>query len=309
MNAVINQVHGEVYSLYQGDSAEVLRGLPDNSIGMTLFSPPFMGLYVYSDSIRDLGNSKTDAEFWAHFGFIADELFRIMKPGRILAFHCMVMPAMKERDGYIGLKDFRGEMIRFFEKRGFIHHSEHVIWKDPLIEATRTKALGLMHKQLMKDSAMCRAGLPDYLIAMRKPGENSDPICHPDGLDHWAGTNPPKNGNLSHERWRRYADPIWDDINQSRTLNARDGRSEDDSRHIAPLQLDVIDRAVWLWSNKGDTVCSPFAGIGSEGYVALLKERRFVGIELKAEYFNQAAVNLDAAVEQRTQGTLGFARA
>jgi hypothetical protein len=213
----------------------------------------------------------------------------------------MVIPALKERDGYIGLKDFRGDLIKFFRARGFIHHSEHIIRKDPLIEATRTKAIGLMHKQLCKDSSMCRAGLPDYLIAMRKPGENPKPIRHPNGLDTWVGLNPPTKGNLSHERWRRYADEVWDDIDQSNTLNAQAARSSQDERHIAPLQLDVIERAVWLWSNPDDVVLSPFAGIGSEGYVSLRNDRKFIGIELKESYFKQACANLASAEAAKPQ--------
>lgn len=260
-----------------------------------MYSPPFLGLYVYSNSERDLGNSRSDEEFWHHFGFIADQIYRVLMPGRIMAFHCMVVPAMKEKDGYIGLKDFRGDMIRFCKERGFIHHSEHIIPKDPLIEATRTKAIGLMHKQLCKDSAMCRAGIPDFMIAMRKPGVNPERVSHPKGQDHWIGLDPPKHGNLSHERWRRYASSIWDDIDQTNTLNVAAARAEEDERHVAPLQLDVIERALWLWSNPDDIILSPFAGIGSEGHVALKMGRRFIGVELKESYYAQAAKNLKQA--------------
>lgn len=298
---VVDQASGNGWMFALGDSTEVLRGIPDNSVGMSVFSPPFLSLYTYSASERDLGNCRTDAEFWKHFDFIVRELFRVLMPGRIVAFHCMVIPAMKEKDGFIGLKDFRGDLIRFFKRRGFIHHSEHVIWKDPLVEATRSKALGLMHKQLCKDSAMCRAGIPDYLVAMRKPGVNPQRIAHAKGQDHWAGDNPPIHGNLSHERWRRYASPVWMDIDQTDTLNVVAAREEDDQRHICPLQLGVIERALWLWSNPGDVVLSPFAGIGSEGVVSLRMKRRFIGIELKPAYYTQAVKNLVATENEAQQ--------
>ena len=299
---ILNQSSGTGWNLYHGDCVEVLKGLPDNSVGMTIFSPPFAGLYVYSNSDRDLGNSKTDDDFCRHFHFVVEQLFRVTKPGRIVAFHCMNIPAMKERDGYIGLKPFRDDLTRMFLAAGFYLHSEHVIWKDPLIEATRTKALGLMHKQLCKDSSMVRAGIPDYLIAVRKPGTNSNPIPHEGGLTEFIGQDAPTiKGESdvmerlysylmgrsscperikvrSHEYWRRYASPVWMDIDQSRTLNRDGAREEKDERHICPLQLDVIDRALVLWSNPGDVVLSPFAGIGSEGYQAVKHGRKFIGL-------------------------------
>jgi hypothetical protein len=301
---VLSQIHEKDYSLYTADCVEVCSSMPSNSIDLSIFSPPFSSLYTYSNSDRDMGNCKDDAEFFKHFGFLVDHLHRITKPGRIVAFHCMNIPAMKERDGYIGLKDFRGDLIRCFQEHGFIYHSEHVIWKDPLIEATRTKALGLMHKQLCKDSIMCRSGLPDYLIAMRKHGENQDMVSHADGLTEFHGDNPPNKGNLSHERWRRYASPVWMDIRQTYTLQASPAREEDDERHICPLQLDVIERALQLWSNKGDVVLSPFMGIGSEGYVAVKQDRRFVGIELKQSYFDVAIANMEMAINEKRQGNL-----
>jgi DNA modification methylase len=301
---VIQQKHAELYSIYNADCVEVCAGLPSNSIDFTIFSPPFSSLYTYSNSERDMGNSKDDEEFFMHFGYLVDHLFRLTKPGRIVAFHCMNIPAMKERDGYIGIKDFRGDLIRCFQKRGFIFHSEHCIWKDPLIEATRTKALGLMHKQLCKDSTICRSGLPDYLIAMRKPGENAEPVAHENGLDYFMGDNPPTTGNLSHERWRRYASPVWMDIRQTYTLNAAAAREEDDERHIAPLQIDVIERGIQLWSNPGNVVLSPFMGIGSEGYVAVKDDRRFIGVELKEAYFTVAENNMKQAEEERKEQRL-----
>jgi DNA modification methylase len=258
-----------------------------------------------------------------HFQFLAGELFRVLKPGRLMSVHCMDIPAMKDRDGYIGLKDFPGDLIRLFQDKGFIYHSRVVIWKDPLVEATRTKAIGLMHKQIVKDSAMCRQGLPDYLITVRKPGDNGEPVAHSSGLTDFIGEDEPnapkKEPTLkdsrqhrfismaktdpvySHHVWRRYASPVWMDINQSNTLQRESAREEEDEKHICPLQLDVIGRALELWSNHGDIVLSPFAGIGSEGYESVLMNRRFVGIELKESYYNQAVKNLQRAESEKGQ--------
>lgn len=249
-----------------------------------------------------MGNSRDDREFFAHFRFALTELFRVIKPGRIMAIDCMNLPSMKERDGVIGLKDFRGHIIRSCERKGFIFHSEHCIWKDPLIEATRTKSIGLMHKQLCKDSAMCRAGIPQYLLAFRKPGTNDDPIYHPHGLDQWVGDDAPKHGNLSHERWRRYASPVWMDINSNNTLNAIAAREDRDERHICPMSLDIIERAIWLWSKEKDIILSPYAGIGSEGHVAIKMGRRFIGVELKESYYREGVKNLKAAEAHQQSG-------
>ena len=300
---VIDQKFGRNFAMYNGDCVEVVRGIPEHSVGFAIFSPPFASLYTYSNSARDMGNCKTDEEFMENFSFLVEELARVMMPGRIVAFHCMNLPTSKERDGFIGIKDFRGELIRCFQKSGFIFHSETCIWKDPLIAATRTKALGLMHKQLCKDSALSRCGIPDYLVAVRAPGENPQPIRHPDGLTEFYGENEPTSGNLSHERWRRYASPVWMDINPSNTLQKESAREHDDERHICPLQLDVIDRGIHLWSNLGDVVLSPFAGIGSEGHEALRLGRRFIGIELKKSYFDQAVKNLVNAENIAESGT------
>lgn len=318
---------GDGWEMRLGDCVELSKLIPDNSIHYSIFSPPFASLYTYSASERDMGNARSDKEFYEHFGFLIAELYRVTKPGRLLSFHCMEIPAMKERDGFIGIKDFPGDLIRAFEKRGFIEHSRVIIWKDPLIEATRTKALGLMHKQVMKDSAMCRQGLPDQLITMRKPGTNAEPVSRPEGFTAFIGEGEPKArkgkpemkkaGELhsdltrddpvySHQVWRRYASPVWMDINQTRTLQKEAAREGKDERHICPLQLDVIERAIELWSNAGDMVLSPFAGIGSEGYVALQRLRKFIGIELKESYFKQACANLRAA--EKTQEGL-FANA
>lgn len=293
---VIDQDVGDRWAAYNGDCVEVLKGLRDESIGMSIYSPPYLSLYTYSASPRDIGNCRTDDEFWQHYGLVIDETMRLLRPGRIVAVDCMNVPAMKERDGYIGLKDFRGDIIREHTQRGFIFHSEHCMFKDPLIEATRTKALGLMHKQLLKDSSMCRAGIPQYLLAFRKPGANTEPVAHETGLE-WYGEDPPTHGNISHERWRRYAAPVWMDIDFTRTLNARAAREDEDERHIAPMALDITDRALQLWSNPDDVVLSPFMGIGSEGYCALQQKRRFVGIELKRSYYEQAVRNLRSAAQ------------
>jgi DNA modification methylase len=274
------------FALYHGDCVDVLKELPADSIGYSIFSPPFASLYTYSPSDRDMGNCSGSPEFFEHFAFLVDELYRVMKPGRDLSFHCMLLPTSKTRHGYIGLDDFRGDLIRAFQKAGFIFHSEVTIWKDPVTAMQRTKALGLLWKQLKKDSAMSRQGIPDYLVTMRKPGENPDPVAH-------------KPEDFPVDLWQRYASPVWMDINPSRTLQRESAREEKDERHIAPLQLDVIERALMLWSNPGDIVLSPFAGIGSEGYCAVKMHRRFLGVELKASYFQQCVDNLAAAVVER----------
>lgn len=312
---VIDQKVTEEYAIYQGDCVEVLRGLPDDSVHMSISSPPFGSLYSYTDAQADMSNVRTDDEFFAGMDFMVTELARVMMPGRIVAFHCMNLPSTIERDGFIGIRDFRGDLIRLYQKHGFIYHSEVVIWKDPLIAATRTHAIGLAHKQIVQDSAICRTGIPDYLVAMRKPGKNPEPVEHkPAGFDRWIGPperepkqerkkDPGKN-KYSHEVWQRYASPVWFDIDPSDTLQRESAREDDDSRHICPLQLTVIRRAIELWSNPRDIVLSPFAGIGSEGYVALEERRRFVGAELKETYYQQACRNLDAALRLRDQGTL-----
>lgn len=298
--AIIDQTITKTYALYNGDCIEVMKSLPAASMDMSLFSPPFADLYCYSDSPMDLGNCKNYDEFMVHFGFVVEQLARILKPGRNCVVHCMDIPAMKERDGYIGLKDFSGDIIRLFQQFGFVYHSRHLIWKDPLIEATRTKALGLMHKQLQKDSIKSRAGLPDYLLAFRNAGENQTPIEHPDGLTTYCGSEDPAKGltgiKRSHNIWRAYASPVWMDIRQTKTLNARAAREADDEKHLCPLQLDTIERACVLWSNPAEVVFTPFMGVGSEVYGAVLNGRKGVGVELKVSYYTQAVRNL-AGVE------------
>ena len=288
----------ERYSLICGDTTEIITQFPDNSMGLEVFSPPFSALYTYSNSDRDLGNSRNDEEFFTHFEFIAKELYRILKEGRIMAVHCMQIPAMKERDGYIGLKDFRGDLIRLFQKCGFIFHSEVTIYKSPVTEMQRTKALGLLHKQIKKDSAMSRMGLPDYVIFMRKPGENKEPITHTDEtfpVDLWQQYADPA--------WEEFTSPVWWDINQSDTLN-RMFADEESERHICPLQLPVIARIIKLYSNEGDTVFTPFMGISSEVYQAVKMGRKGVGIELKKEYYNQAVMNMESLDDEDKQMTI-----
>jgi hypothetical protein len=292
MSTTITQEIGHNFALYNGDCCEVVAGLPDESVHYSLFSPPFASLYTYSASERDMGNARTDEEFFRHFGFLIEQLYRVLKPGRLVSFHCMDLPTSKERHGHIGLKDFSGNCLRAFEAAGFIYHSKVTIWKDPVTAMQRTKAIGLLHKQLVKDSCLSRQGIPDYVITVRKPGDNPEPVAGE--LDHFAGEPESfeSKGRLSIDIWQRYASPVWMDIRASRTLQHRSAREEKDERHICPLQLDVIERCLQLWTNPGDVVLSPFAGIGSEGYVAVQLGRRFVGVELKESYYRQAAANL-----------------
>mgnify|MGYP002632926515 CR=1 FL=1 len=279
--SVIDQTVANKYALYRGDCVEVLNDLPDDSIGFTVFSPPFSSLYTYSDDPRDMGNTKDDDEFFRHFGYLVPHLYRVTMPGRLVAVHCMNLPSSKMRHGVIGMRDFRGEIIRSMEAAGWVFHSEICVWKDPVTAMQRTKALGLLYKQIKKDSAMSRQGIPDHVCVFRKPGDNPEPITHE-----------PEDFPVT--LWQRYASPVWMDINQSDTLQYRSARENEDERHICPLQLEVIRRCVKLWSNPGDVVLSPFAGIGSEGYVALEEGRRFVGAELKRSYYEQARRNLES---------------
>lgn len=276
----IDQVVTDTYTAIHGDCVEAIKGLPDHSIGYSIFSPPFSSLYTYSNSPRDMGNCRSEAEFFEHFGFLVAELLRVMKPGRNVSFHCMQLPSSKERDGYIGLKDFRGDLIRAFEAHGFIFASEVTIWKDPVTAMQRTKALGLLHKTVRGNAAMSRQGIADYLVTMRAPGE-SERVTH--GAEYPV------------DLWQKVASPVWMDINPSDTLQYRSAREHDDERHIAPLQLEVIRRGIMLWTNPGDIVLTPFLGIGSEAYVALQMGRRAVGVELKKSYFDQAVRNLASA--------------
>ncbi|MBQ2347892.1 MAG: site-specific DNA-methyltransferase [Clostridia bacterium] len=284
---VIAQMINDRYAVYNADCVEVTKQIPDNSIHYTLFSPPFASLYTYSNSDRDMGNCKGDDEFVEHFKFLAKELYRITMPGRLLSFHCMDLPLLKSKDGVIGLKDFPAILRQIFEECGFIYHSRVTIWKNPVTEMQRTKALGLLHKQIRKDSSMSRQGMPDYVITMRKPGENPEMISH-------------THENFPVDTWQKYASPVWMDIRQSNTLQRTSARAEKDEKHICPLQLEVIQRCIELWTNPNDIVFDPFAGIGSVPYVALRMNRRGLGCELKESYYQQAKANLGTAINEPT---------
>jgi len=274
-----------------GDSVEKIKSIKDNSIDFMIYSPPFSDLYTYSNSDRDMGNSKNDQEFYKHFEFLAKDLFRTLKEGRNMSVHCMNLSYKKFKDGFIGMKDFRGDLIRIFQKAGFIFHAEVTIWKDPVVQMQRTKALTLLHKQVKKDSARSAQGYAEYLLTFKKPGENKEPITH-------------TADDFPVEIWQKYASPVWMDINVSETLQKKSAREDKDEKHICPLQLDVIRRAVYLWSNPGDIVLSPFMGIGSEGYVSLECGRNFIGIELKKSYYDQAVLNLERACNIKQQLTI-----
>lgn len=275
-------------ALYQGDCVQLIQDLPDESIGFSIFSPPFSDLYTYSDAVEDMGNCKDYNEFFVAFDLLVKNLYRVLKQGRLVAVHCMDLPIQKGKEGYIGLRDFSGMILKSFNDAGFIYHSRVTIWKNPVTEMQRTKALGLLHKQLGKDSAMSRVGIPDYLMVFRKEGGHNDPV----------------HCNINVDTWQQWASPVWMDIDYSDTLNkmpARDGRDE---KHICPLQLPTIKRAVSLWSNPGDIVLTPFLGIGSEVYQAILLGRKGVGFELKESYFKEAVKNVKQAELETSQATL-----
>lgn len=273
------------FTVHLGDCVKWSRRMADNSIDYSVFSPPFADLFVYSNSDHDMGNCKDDEEFAAQLKFLIAELFRIIKPGRNVSFHCMNLPTTKMRQGFIGLRDFRGTLIRAFQDAGFIYHSEVCIWKDPVVAMQRTKALGLLHKTIRENASMSRMGLPDYVVTMRKPGDCDERVTHGD--------------DLPVSMWQKYASPIWHDIDQGRTLNKLPARDENDEKHMCPLQLDVIERCIHLWTNPGDLVFSPFTGIGSEGFCAVKMGRRFVGTELKPQYWQLAVENIkDAQSDQ-----------
>lgn len=270
---------------FNGDCVDVLRQMPDSSIDFSVYSPPFGSLFVYSESVADMGNS-TDDEFAQHYAFMVAEKFRVTRPGRITAVHCSDLPMTKWKDGAVGIKDFSGQIIRIHEDAGWILHSRRTIWKSPVTEMTRTKHVGLLYKQLRKDSIKSRGGMPDYLMTFVKPGENERAIEHT-----------PEEFPL--DQWQEWASPVWMSVNQSNVLNVRMAKDSNDERHLCPLQLDVIDRALIMWSNKNDVVLSPFMGIGSEGVMSLKHGRRFVGVELKEGYWKQACRYLAAEENQR----------
>ena len=285
MMEVGDVVTGDGWQLTHGDCVDVVGAMESDSVGYTVFSPPFASLYTYTDDPRDMGNCASHGVFYEQFRYLVTELLRVTMPGRLLSFHCMNLPTSKARDGVIGLTDFRGKLIEMFSAAGWIYHSEVCIWKDPVTAMQRTKALGLLHKTIRKDSSMSRQGIADYLVTMRKPGQNVVPIG-----------NTPETFPV--ELWQQYASPVWMNIKPNDTLQFRSARENEDERHICPLQLEVIRRAMKLWSTEGDLVLSPFTGIGSEGHVALRMGRRFVGAELKRSYFEQACRNLSVARAQ-----------
>ena len=272
---VSNEYKSDYCYVRLGDCVKLIQDVPDESVGFSIFSPPFAELYTYSDKLEDMGNSKDYKEFFTAFKFLVSELYRVMWSGRNVAVHCMDLPIQKGKEGYIGLRDFSGMILQAFEEVGFVYHSRVTIWKNPVTEMQRTKALGLLHKQVKKDSAMSRVGIPDYLMVFRKEGEHEHPV----------------HCDISVDTWQKWASPVWMDIDYSNTLNAQSGRDANDEKHICPLQLDTIERAINLWSNEGDTVLTPFLGIGSEVYAAIKLNRFGVGFELKESYFNEAIKN------------------
>jgi DNA modification methylase len=315
----INQVVTNDYAIYEGDACELIRSVPDAGVDFGIHSPPFEGLYRFSNSDRDISNNEGGA-FWTHYGFLIAELLRVTKPGRLHSVHCMQLPTSITRHGHIGMRDFRGDVIRAYEAAGWIFHSEVCIWKDPVVAQQRTKSIRLLHAQILKDSTISGQGLADYIVTFRKPGENADPVEGPftqfigTGVDvseeayakecadfRAQGREPwPYDKWKSILVWQRYASPVWMDINQTRTLQYRNARDGKDEVHISPLQLDVIERCVDLWSLPGETVLTPFLGIGSEVYCAVDMGRKGIGFELKASYFAQAVRNLADLQRART---------
>lgn len=319
----VDEVVTDRYAIYQGDCCELIRGLPDNSVHFGIHSPPFEGLYKFSNHERDISNNE-GVRFWEHYGFLIPELLRVTKPGRLHSVHCMQLPASKNRDGFIGMRDFRGEIITAYRSAGWIFHSEVCIWKDPVVAQQRTKSIRLLHKQVVKDSTLSGMGLADYVVTFRKPGDNADPVSGMFDTFHGEGLDISQDGYAEYCRigaiekpgfkpwpmetwrsvlvWQRYASPVWSDIRQTRTLQYRAARDHKDEQHISPLQLDVIERCVDLWSARGETVLTPFLGIGSEVYAAVDMGRRGIGFEIKDTYFRQAVRNiaeLDKPEDQR----------
>ena len=281
----LNQQSGDSYTAINGDCVDVVRQLPDWSVGFSVYSPPFGDLFVYSDSEADMGNSSSDDEFFDHYEFLIEQMARVTKPGRLTAVHCSDLPFRKWKDGKLGIKDFSGDIVRAHERHGFTLHSRVTIWKDPVVEMTRTKALGLLYKQLQKDSTKSRTGMADYLLVFRNAGENSEPVGH-------------KPAEFPVDQWQKWASPVWMDINQTNTLNVRMAKEAKDEKHLCPLQLDLIERALILWSNPGDVVLSPFMGIGSEGVQSIKLKRKFIGTELKESYWRHACNHLEQEEQQ-----------
>lgn len=275
----LNEAHGEDWSIYHGDCVDVVRQLPDSSVGFSIYSPPFSNIFCYSDSANDMGNSASDAEFRQHYGYLIQEKLRVTKPGRLTAVHCSDLPSTKWKDGIIGCKDFSGDIHDLHLAAGWHFVRRITVWRDPVVEMTRTKALNLLHKQILKDSTKSWPGMADYVMLFRAPGDNAEPVGH-------------SKSEFPVEQWQRWASPVWMDIRQTNTLNVAMAREGADERHLCPLQLDLIERALVMWSNPGDVVLSPFMGVGSEGVQAIKHHRRFVGVELKKSYFDWAAKHL-----------------
>lgn len=322
----LDQVVTADYAIYHGDACELIRAVPDNSIHFGIHSPPFEGLYKFTNSDRDISNGEGET-FWRHYAFLIRELLRVAMPGRLHSVHVMQLPATKGREGFIGMRDFRGDVIRAYEAAGWLTHSEVCIWKDPVVAQQRTKSIRLLHKQLCKDSAISGQGMADYIVTFRKPGDNETAIAGM--LDHYAGDavdvsraaydrhaeklvadgkEPwPYKTWVSIMTWQRYASPVWTDIRQTRTLQYRSARDEKDEQHISPLQLDVIERCIDLWSNPGESVLTPFMGIGSEVYCAVEAGRRGIGFELKPSYWRQAVLNMQRQYDEFIANLLGEA--
>ena|SRR5690625_3210792 len=289
-----DQVIDNEFAYYCGDAVEVSKGIPDNTADITIYSPPFFELYVYSDDPKDMNNSANYSQFQQHYRYLVREIKRILKPGRICAVHCMDLPVQKSKYGYIGLRDFSGDLVKIHEEEGMIYHSRVTIWKNPVTEMQRTKALGLLHKTIKKDSAMSRVGIPDYVLLFRNEGDNETPITHQD-------TDPKGANYLPVDLWQKYASPVWMDIDYGKTLQYRSARDNNDEKHITPLQLETIERLLHLYSNEGEVVFSPFAGIGSEGFKAIEMNRRAMLIELKDSYFNVGVKNLKDITREKNQ--------
>jgi DNA modification methylase len=311
---ILDQDITENYALYNGDCLEVMPAIPDGSIHLSLYSPPFAGLYQYSSSERDLSNCRSYDEFMDHFGFVVQELYRVTMPGRMTAVHCMDVPRSNSGRGD-SLMDFPGDIIRLHERLGWYYVARYHVWKEPLTVRNRTMVKALAHQTIVEDSSKCGVASADYLLVFRRRGENPEPIAHPIGLMEYAGERQPPadvlryrghNGKqtenrFSHWIWRQYASAFWDDVRLDRVLPFREARDEEDERHVHPLQLDVIERALVLWSNPGDKVLTPFAGVGSEVYGAVRNDRFGIGIELKPSYYRQMVKNVAAAYEERPQ--------
>jgi hypothetical protein len=321
------------YSMHCGDSCKLIKKIGSDRIHYSIFSPPFVALFVYSDDPEDMGNCSGKEEFFEHFSFLVPELYRVTMPGRLCTVHSMQLPTTKQHHGEIGIHDFPGDIIRMFESHGWIYHSRVIIWKDPLVAATRTKAIGLAHKQICKDSCRCRQGVADYLDTFLKPGDNPEPVAtrgKTAGFDRFIGdadqltteerelmkhhTSDARTNKYSHVVWRRYASPVWMDIRQTRvvgnepgTVSYIKGRDTEDERHCCPLQLDVYDRCIELWTNQNDVVLEPFGGVGSGAFSACSMGRRYMSFELKRSYFDIAILNASAGVQKWNSARLpGF---